>query len=256
MPLHDWNHVEAGIFHAFHTAWIGEIQSSLNHGLLPSTFYALAEQHVGGYIADVLTLREPDPEERSSAESFSGTSSGGSATALASLPQTSIHESIEVDLTELRRSVAIRHVSTHRIIALIEIVSPANKDRIERLQSFLDKTLQALANGIHVLVVDVLAPGVHDPQGMHEAVRAAVSSVSNGTKATHRASTLASYLSQRTGFEAFVEHPQLGQLLPAMPVFLERIRYINVPLEETYQRAWDGMPAYWRNVIEKATPAT
>jgi hypothetical protein len=26
MPVHDWTRVEAGIFHAFHVAWIPEIQ--------------------------------------------------------------------------------------------------------------------------------------------------------------------------------------------------------------------------------------
>ncbi|MFN0056759.1 MAG: hypothetical protein ACKV0T_31835 [Planctomycetales bacterium] len=54
--MHDWTRVEAGIFHAFHTTWIPEIQKTLNGGLLPEGFYALAEQHVGGSIADVLTL--------------------------------------------------------------------------------------------------------------------------------------------------------------------------------------------------------
>jgi hypothetical protein len=47
MPVHDWTQVEAGIFHAFHVAWIGEIQKRLNAGMLPKGYYALAEQHAG-----------------------------------------------------------------------------------------------------------------------------------------------------------------------------------------------------------------
>ena len=35
MPVHDWTRVEAGIFHAFHVAWVPEIQKALNGGLLP-----------------------------------------------------------------------------------------------------------------------------------------------------------------------------------------------------------------------------
>jgi hypothetical protein len=62
MPLHDWNQIDAGIFHDFHTAWISEIRNALNHGVLPTDYYALAEQHAGGFIADVLTLRMP-PED-------------------------------------------------------------------------------------------------------------------------------------------------------------------------------------------------
>src|SRR5438445_11323623 len=56
MPVHDWTRVEAGVFHAFHVAWIPEIQKALNGGLLPEGYYALAEQHAGRDIADVLTL--------------------------------------------------------------------------------------------------------------------------------------------------------------------------------------------------------
>src|SRR5437660_9872197 len=56
MPIQDWTRVEAGIFHAFHVAWIPEIQKTLNGGLLPEGYYALAEQHAGRSIADLLTL--------------------------------------------------------------------------------------------------------------------------------------------------------------------------------------------------------
>ena len=35
MPMHDWNKVEAGIFHAFHHEWISEISRELNWTLLP-----------------------------------------------------------------------------------------------------------------------------------------------------------------------------------------------------------------------------
>src|SRR6202521_1167581 len=56
MPVHDWTRVEAGIFHDFHVAWIPEIRKALNGGLLPEGYYALAEQHTGRAIADVLTL--------------------------------------------------------------------------------------------------------------------------------------------------------------------------------------------------------
>src|SRR5262245_23561211 len=34
-----------------------------------------------------------------------------------------------------RRTLAIRHVSGHRLIALVESVSPANKDRLESVEA-------------------------------------------------------------------------------------------------------------------------
>ncbi len=59
MPIHDWTRVDAGIFHAFHHSWIEEISRSLNRGLLPTEYYALAEQITGDLGPDVLTLRRP-----------------------------------------------------------------------------------------------------------------------------------------------------------------------------------------------------
>ena len=61
MPIHDWTRVTSGTFHAFHPAWIAHLQESLNAGLLPADYYALAEQFAGDTGPDVLTLETPRP---------------------------------------------------------------------------------------------------------------------------------------------------------------------------------------------------
>ncbi len=66
MPIHDWTRVNAGTFHDFHGAWITHIKESLNEGLLPSGYYAMAEQHFNGMIADVLTLHAGEPDDSTS----------------------------------------------------------------------------------------------------------------------------------------------------------------------------------------------
>ncbi len=53
--------------------------------------------------------------------------------------------------------------------------------------------------------------------------------------------------------EIYVEHVALGALLPDMALFLRPDRYINVPLEPTYQAAYRGMPAFWREVLERGS---
>jgi hypothetical protein len=42
----------------------------------------------------------------------------------------------------------------------------------------------------------------------------------------------------------------VGQDLPVMPVFLEPGKYINLPLEATYQAAFQGVSLRWRRVLE------
>jgi hypothetical protein len=259
MPLHNWNKVDAGIFHAFHTTWITEIQNSLNHGLLPPDHYALAEQHMGGFIGDVLTLRVPTPSSDVGRDAYSSDLEGSpSATALLTPPKTSIRESLEVDLAEMARTVTIRHVSTHRIVAMIEIISRANKDREDSVAAIVEKTIRALSQGIHVLLVDLLRPGKFDPNGLHDQIRKACSwKVAEPSFAVLEA-TLISYQSMGDHFEAFIELPTRSAELPPMPIFLSRTNYVQVPLEETYQRAWNGMPNFWRGVVESdtASPAT
>src|SRR4029077_18883872 len=63
MPIHDWNRVEAGIFHDFHHAWIEELKRALNAGLLPEDYYAPAEKHAAGFGPDVLALQTNPPGE-------------------------------------------------------------------------------------------------------------------------------------------------------------------------------------------------
>jgi hypothetical protein len=54
--------------------------------------------------------------------------------------------------------------------------------------------------------------------------------------------------------EMYLEHLSVGAALADMPLFLRPDRYINVPLEPTYQAAYQGMPAFWREVLEGRSP--
>lgn len=70
-----------------------------------------------------------------------------------------------------RRSLAIRHVSGHQLIALIEVVSPAKKDRPKQIEEFTEKILSALEAGVHVLILDLFPPGRDDPDGLPGVLR-------------------------------------------------------------------------------------
>ena len=252
MPLHDWTRVDAGIFHAFHVAWIPEIQKALNGGLLPEGYYALAEQHAGRAIADLLTLHaSPAPQDPPPSRLPLPPATGGVALADAP-PRTRRRHTVESVGAGRRRSLAIRHVSGHRLIALIEIISPANKDRPRHVEDFADKAASALELGIHLLLVDLFPPGPHDPSGMHGAIlRELDPETTEGPYdvPAGEPATLASYAAG-PAVEVYLEHVAVGAPLPEMALFLHPDRYINVPLEPTYRAAYDGMPAFWREVLE------
>src|SRR4051812_32973036 len=100
MPVHDWTRIDPGIFHSFQIGWVAAIHDVLNEGLLPEGCYALIEQHGGRRLTEILPLQA------------------------GSTPQ-----SVGPAALVRRRSLAVRHISEHRLVALLEIVSPANKDR-------------------------------------------------------------------------------------------------------------------------------
>ena len=41
-----------------------------------------------------------------------------------------------------------------------------------------------------------------------------------------------------------------GDALAEMPLLLDVDRYVRVPLETTYQAAFRGRPAFWREILE------
>lgn len=245
MSVHDWTRVEAGIFHDFHVAWIAEIRKALNDGLLPEGYYALAEQHAGQSIPDVLTLNATTESDVAA----SLPESGGTAVAEAP-PKVRRHETVELSLRARRRTLAIRHVSGHRLVALIEILSPANKDRPKHLEEISAKVVDALNAGIHLLLVDLFPPGSHDPTGIHGNILNMLEDSRNPYDLPADGPlTLASYVAD-TPVEVYLEHLAPSSTLVDMPLFLSPERYVNVPLDATYMAAYRGMPVFWRNVLE------
>lgn len=240
MPAHDWTRVEAGIFHDFHNVWIGQLRNALNEGLLPEGYYAMSEQHAGRYVADVLTLQTGPT--RTPARVPAGL-------AVAEAPPKVRHQfSLSDTARSRRKTLAVRHVSGHRLVALIEIVSPANKDRREHVQEFLNKAEDALRYGVHLLVVDLFLPGPHDPGGVHGALWDRLGDTPPELPSREPV-TLAAYVAD-SPVKAYVEHVAFGQALPDMPLFLDPDYYINVPLEATYESTWRGTPEPWRQMLE------
>ena len=140
--------------------------NALNEGLLPDGYCALAEQHAGRAIADVLTLHEsPEPQK----PAWLPPDTGGSQL-LKRRRAVWRKQRLEPAALARRRSLAIRHVSGHRLIALIEIISPANKDRSPHIDELVSKAVSALERGVHVLLIDLFPPGPQGPSGIHGCV--------------------------------------------------------------------------------------
>ena len=252
MPIHNWSRVSDGMFHWFHQRWIGTIADWLNQGRLPEGFYAIGEVYANEVEPDVLAVEDRPPETGRA----NGHSSNGFGVALLeALPKTRFSWEAETESYLARKDlIAVRSVEGI-LVAVVEIVSAGNKSSQARFRKFLQKTIDFLDQGVHVLVIDLFPPTPRDPQGIHQAIW---SEKYDGDFEFHadKPLTLASYRATTAGSvaRAFVEPIAIGDVLPAMPLFLWADRYINVDLEQPYQSAWDVYPAPLKPKIESAGP--
>jgi hypothetical protein len=242
MPVHDWSRVSAAVFHDFHHAWVGRLRDVLNERLLPNGFYAMSEQQAGQIAPDVLSLQRSDVSEWR-------TSDSGNVQAVADAPP-KVWQMITSEQSAYilkRRTLAIRSTSHDRLVALIEVVSPGNKSGVHPFGQFVDKAIACFERELHLLVIDLHKPTKRDPQGIHGAI------IRDFDESEYRAPddkklTLVSYESG-IPLNSYIQPIAVGDVLPDMPLFIDRGLYVNVPLEETYQAGFQGMAKHYKQQL-------
>jgi hypothetical protein len=240
MPIHDWTRVPAGTYHFFHQRWISAIADALNGSGLPEGYFAMSEVDANGPIPDMLAPKTQPPMPPGGP---------GGITVLKSSPRTRIVTRGENTAGYARRA---DHLSVYlpqgELIAVIEIVSPGNKDNTNGLKAFVRKAGKLLRRGVHLLVVDLFPPSVRDPQGIHKAIWEPFKEEPFELP-TDKPLTLAAYAA---GSEkvAYVENVAVGDPLPNMPIFLTPDRYVPCPLEASYQVTWGVFPGALKGPLE------
>jgi hypothetical protein len=147
-----------------------------------------------------------------------------------------------------RRTLTIRHSSDDRIIALVEILSPSNKKTTADVAEFVEKACAAIRAGIHVVLVDLFAPGKRARGGMHAAIWRELEQ--DESPPPGKPLTAASYAAGES-VVAYVEPLAVGDDVPDMPLFLTSEHYVNLPLRSTYEETYRrSMPERWRAVLE------
>lgn len=239
MPIHDWTRVDDGVFHDFHHAWIEEIRRVLNRGLLPPDYYAMAEQHAGGFGPDVLALQ--GTRRRDTTEPRGGT--------LVAPPKpTILAESPTAFYRRKQAAVVVRHVSGDDVVAVVEIASRGNKSNRAAIEQFVEKACELFAARVHLLVADLHPPGRLDPGGLHGAIWQEWTSQTYGP-APETPLMVASYESAGD-VRAYLEPTAVGSDLLDSPLFLKPGGCVLVPMEATYRSAFEVMPWRWREVLE------
>lgn len=239
MPIHDWTQVPSGLFHDFHQSWSIRIKDALNAGRLPTGVSALVEQRSGPREPDVLAIETATWDDEADDQSRVATMAP---------PNARIVRRTNKEIYAGRANqITIRH-HLGKIIAVIEIVSPGNKDSRAALRDFVEKAIDMLRKGIHILIVDLFPPTARDPFGIHKVIWDEITE-EEFTFPEGKDRTLVSY---ETGGNrtAYIEPLAVGDELPEMPLFLRNDFHIMVPLEPTYSDTWAVTPLELRTAVE------
>jgi hypothetical protein len=135
---------------SFHSFWAVVIAERLNQ-MLPRRYKAVVQTHLGSYVeADVAEFERPAEAENGPPDQ----TSGGVAVQTWAPPVTQLvapaifPDDFEVQVFEQRGGM--------RLVAVVELVSPRNKDRPESRAMFAAKCAAYLQRGIGFLVVDIV----------------------------------------------------------------------------------------------------
>ncbi|HEX4608638.1 MAG TPA: DUF4058 family protein [Urbifossiella sp.] len=119
----------------FHGVRLYQIRHVLNTGVLPSGYCALNDQVAYPLGPDVLALRPPEPV---------GPPAPAGGTALAVSPPAGATTTTRAAKQLRRRAyrrLNVRHVSGHRVVAVVELMSPGNKSSPRDFTAFVDKAV-------------------------------------------------------------------------------------------------------------------
>src|ERR1019366_3446773 len=148
-PLDDMRHWEG-----LHATWPVMIVASLRRKL-PPRYLALPRVHLGASAeVDVATFEDEDDGVLTAGNG--SVNGGGVATAVWAPPRPTL--SVVTDLPDQAvYEVRVYDEKHHsRLVAVVEIVSPANKDRPEHRRAFITKCAGLLQDRVSVVIVDVV----------------------------------------------------------------------------------------------------
>lgn len=232
MPLLDHFHppvTPRASWESFHTVWATMLVGALNR-LLPARFRAEASVHLGRQVATDVAEWDTDPDE---AEPAFG---GGLAVATWAPPAVTatvpivFPDDIEVQVLDVQRA--------RELLAVIELVSPANKDRDESRDSFTGKCLAYLQRGLGLLVVDIVTARTAGLfEALVERLEQPITAFAQEGPELHAAAFRPVARKDRTELDVWLRPLAVGQALPLLPLCLRGYRPVPVDLEATYTQA-------------------
>jgi hypothetical protein len=221
-PKHSWQ--------SFHARWAVAIMDALNRYLPAPRYLAEVQVRAGTQVeADVAEFELPPPDETN------GSAGGGVAVQTWAPPvaaQTvaiTFPDDIEVQVLDTRGGA--------RLVAVVELISPSNKDRPVSRRAFAAKCVAYLQRGIGLIAVDIVT---ERGGNLHNEVLNLLGHADMALPQDTNLYAVAYRPARRAEVNQLDLWPvplALGQPLPLSPLALRGAFFVPVDLEATYTEA-------------------
>ena len=229
-PLHPRRSWES-----LHAMWTTRLVEDLNERLLPEDFFAEAQTHIGSRVEIDVATFERGGEDRHSRK-------GGLATATVQpklwAPPKPDHvlpavfpDTFEVHVFGMNRG-------GQELVAVIELVSPGNKDRPEERRGFATKCAGYLYRGISLIIMDVVTTytsNLHDE--MLKVMLAAGEPELTLGDSLYAVAYRPLLRNEKAEIDIWSARFKLGEDLPTLPMALSGIEAVPVDFESAYSEA-------------------
>ena len=236
MPLRDhfrppvWKQVS---WEGFHGMWPGTMVLQLCR-VLPPEFSAEPRVHLGSYFEiDVCAY---EPEEQGPTAGPSPSESGGAAAATWAPPEPTL--AVETELSEqYEYEVLVYDQDRGRIlVAAVEIVSPANKDRPENRRAFVAKCAALLQKRVCVSVVDLVTTRQFNLYAdLLELIGKRDPAFGSTPPPIYAATCRGRKVGLRPRLDIWAYPLAVGGKLPTLPIWLRDDLAVSLDLEASYE---------------------
>ncbi len=215
-PRADWQ--------SFHHRWANTIANTLDR-TLPERFFSRVEVNLG-------LDAGADVTEEELHEEIGLNGAGGAVVQTVAPPRQLIIPAVypaecAVEIRESHRGA--------RLVAVVELVSPANKDRPDRRRAFAIKSVAYLEHGVGLIIVDPVTNAQFNLHNeMMRALDVGTSYLMAGDPTIYAVGYQPEYEEERSQIVAWPHALAIGQALPTVPLYLRGTGCIPLDLESTY----------------------
>lgn len=218
----------------FHATWPVMMVARLRRQL-PRRYLVLPRVHSGSSVEiDVATFHDEGAPLGTTGDG--NKSAGGVATAVWAPPRPTLAVTTDLpaqDVTEVR---VYDEKSGRRLVAAVEIVSPANKDRPEHRQAFVSKCVGLLQELVSLVLVDVVTTRGGNLYGeLLAALGHADPVLGRDSPSPYAAACRSTRPEKKWLLETWAFPLTVGQPLPNVPLWVADDLAVPLELEESYE---------------------